>query len=48
MKDILKSKVMIAFAVFVIGFVFIASTIEAQKNDLHATKQTSQIVIKNN
>lgn len=47
MKEILESKVMIGFAVFVIGFAFLTSTIEAQKNDLHATtSQLNQNVIK--
>ena len=43
MKEILESKVMIGFAIFVLGFVFLTSTIEEQKNDLQTGNQTSQI-----
>lgn len=49
MKEILESKVMIGFAVFVLGFVFLTSWNEKniQKNDLHATtSQLNQNVIK--
>lgn len=47
MKDLFKSKVMISFAVFVIGILIVTSVTEksAQKNDLHALKQTSQLKI---
>ncbi len=48
MKEILESKVMIGFAVFVLGFAFLTSTIEAQKNDLQTGNQTSQINNLNN
>ncbi len=45
MKEILESKVMIGFAVFVLGFVFLTSWNEknVQKNDLQTGNQTSQI-----
>lgn len=45
MIEILKSKMMVATAVILLGIIFIGSY--AQKNDLSSTNETSQIEILN-
>lgn len=44
MKDILKSKIMIGFIIFVLGFTYFEASLEQKKND---PKFTDRQVIQN-
>lgn len=42
MKDILKSKVMIGFIIFVLGFTYLNASLEQKKNDQQFADQVIQ------
>ena len=43
MKEILQSKVMIAFIIFVLGFTYFGADLMQEKNDSELSGNTSQI-----